>query len=156
MDCLLSIHDCWCVICRTDQQSSNVSTLTTTTVIFLTTSSVSVGYFQHYILALRNLDLVPYYCSLGYNNNCVCVCTGADKPVALELPNQWLWDIIDEFIYQVRCRCVEFCWYTTMIWKQINQSLVREHEFVCIYYSSSRSASTGAKLRARHWKKLNS
>lgn len=24
----------------------------------------------------------------------------ADKPVPLELPNQWLWDIIDEFIYQ--------------------------------------------------------
>lgn len=25
---------------------------------------------------------------------------GADEPVSLELPNQWLWDIIDEFIYQ--------------------------------------------------------
>ena len=25
----------------------------------------------------------------------------AEKPVPLELPNQWLWDIIDEFIYQV-------------------------------------------------------
>jgi len=24
----------------------------------------------------------------------------SDSPVALELPNQWLWDIIDEFIYQ--------------------------------------------------------
>lgn len=24
----------------------------------------------------------------------------ADGPVALELPNQWLWNIIDEFIYQ--------------------------------------------------------
>ena len=23
-----------------------------------------------------------------------------DEPVRLELPNQWLWDIIDEFIYQ--------------------------------------------------------
>ncbi len=27
--------------------------------------------------------------------------TDADTPVPLELPNQWLWDIIDEFIYQV-------------------------------------------------------
>lgn len=26
---------------------------------------------------------------------------GAETPVPLELPNQWLWDIIDEFIYQV-------------------------------------------------------
>jgi hypothetical protein len=25
----------------------------------------------------------------------------ADEPVGLQLPNQWLWDIIDEFIYQV-------------------------------------------------------
>lgn len=24
----------------------------------------------------------------------------AEGPVALELPNQWLWNIIDEFIYQ--------------------------------------------------------
>jgi len=26
---------------------------------------------------------------------------GSDEPVDVELPNQWLWDIIDEFIYQV-------------------------------------------------------
>ena len=25
----------------------------------------------------------------------------ADEPASLQLPNQWLWDIIDEFIYQV-------------------------------------------------------
>ena len=25
----------------------------------------------------------------------------ADGPVPLELPDQWLWDIVDEFIYQV-------------------------------------------------------
>lgn len=29
------------------------------------------------------------------------ICTDADGPAPLELPNQWLWDIIDEFIYQV-------------------------------------------------------
>lgn len=29
--------------------------------------------------------------------------TDADGPAPLELPNQWLWDIIDEFIYQVGC-----------------------------------------------------
>ena len=26
----------------------------------------------------------------------------AEKPLELELPIQWLWDIIDEFIYQVK------------------------------------------------------
>jgi len=29
----------------------------------------------------------------------------SDSPVALELPNQWLWDIIDEFIYQFQAFC---------------------------------------------------
>ncbi len=24
-----------------------------------------------------------------------------DAPLDIELPNQWLWDIVDEFIYQV-------------------------------------------------------
>ena len=24
-----------------------------------------------------------------------------EGPVTLELPNQWMWDIIDEFVYQV-------------------------------------------------------
>jgi len=24
-----------------------------------------------------------------------------DEPIDLELPNKWLWDIVDEFIYQV-------------------------------------------------------
>ena len=26
---------------------------------------------------------------------------GSEKPIDLDLPNQWLYDIIDEFIYQV-------------------------------------------------------
>lgn len=31
----------------------------------------------------------------------LCSSADADGPAPLELPNQWLWDIIDEFIYQV-------------------------------------------------------
>lgn len=30
----------------------------------------------------------------------VCVYIAAETPVPLELPNQWLWDIVDEFVYQ--------------------------------------------------------
>ncbi|KAL1920317.1 uncharacterized protein VTP21DRAFT_1463 [Calcarisporiella thermophila] len=30
----------------------------------------------------------------------------SDGPVNLELPNQWLWDIIDEFIYQFQSFCI--------------------------------------------------
>jgi translation initiation factor 3 subunit L len=29
----------------------------------------------------------------------------SDGPVPLELPEQWLWDIIDEFIYQFQVFC---------------------------------------------------
>jgi len=29
----------------------------------------------------------------------------SDGPVKLELPEQWLWDIIDEFIYQYQVFC---------------------------------------------------
>ena len=30
-----------------------------------------------------------------------------DSPLALELPNQWLWDMVDEFIYQFQVRRAE-------------------------------------------------
>ena len=30
----------------------------------------------------------------------------SDGPVPLQLPEQWLWDIIDEFIYQFQSFCV--------------------------------------------------
>jgi translation initiation factor 3 subunit L len=29
----------------------------------------------------------------------------SSEPTELELPNQWLWDIIDEFIYQFQAFC---------------------------------------------------
>jgi translation initiation factor 3 subunit L len=35
--------------------------------------------------------------------------SGAEEPVELELPNQWLWDIIDEFIYQFQSFCQYRC-----------------------------------------------
>ena len=39
--------------------------------------------------------------------------TDADEPVGLQLPNQWLWDIIDEFIYQVYYNYYS-CFYTNL------------------------------------------
>lgn len=32
-----------------------------------------------------------------------------DSPLSLELPNQWLWDMIDEFIYQFQARGINSC-----------------------------------------------
>jgi translation initiation factor 3 subunit L len=36
---------------------------------------------------------------------CLFTKIDSDGPVSLELPNQWLWDIIDEFIYQFQSFC---------------------------------------------------
>ena len=33
-----------------------------------------------------------------------CLFLGAETPTKLELPNQWLWEIIDEFIYQFQVK----------------------------------------------------
>ena len=37
--------------------------------------------------------------------NEIQLATDSDGPVQLELPEQWLWDIIDEFIYQYQVFC---------------------------------------------------
>ncbi|KAI1798246.1 eukaryotic translation initiation factor 3 subunit 6 [Ganoderma leucocontextum] len=44
----------------------------------------------------------------SYENSCELFnyLLNSDGPVALELPEQWLWDIIDEFIYQFQAFCV--------------------------------------------------
>jgi len=36
---------------------------------------------------------------------CADIAQDSDGPVQLELPEQWLWDIIDEFIYQYQVFC---------------------------------------------------
>lgn len=53
--------------------------------------------------------------------------TDADGPAPLELPNQWLWDIIDEFIYQVMLCNAYVTWVCNCKWcdseKEITFSL---------------------------------
>ncbi|KAF0497015.1 RNA polymerase I-associated factor PAF67-domain-containing protein [Gigaspora rosea] len=44
----------------------------------------------------------------------------SDGPVALELPNQWLWDIIDEFIYQFQ----SFCNYRNRLKNKTEEEIV--------------------------------
>ena len=48
------------------------------------------------------LLLYCYHCVPLHALLCPCACAGREDPLDLELPNQWLWDIIDEFLYQVR------------------------------------------------------
>ncbi|KAG9304643.1 hypothetical protein G9A89_020207 [Geosiphon pyriformis] len=57
----------------------------------------------------------------------------SDGPVALELPNQWLWDIIDEFIYQFQ----SFCNYRNRLKNKSDEeiSLLRENVQVWSCYS---------------------
>ena len=69
--------------------STTASTLTRTAASSSTTSSVC---FLHFFVLSRTPS----------NLNC----QDSDGPVPLELPEQWLWDIIDEFIYQFQAFCV--------------------------------------------------
>lgn len=46
-----------------------------------------------YLIA-KNRSLLSFSCSMSS--------LGSSEPIDVELPNQWLWDIVDEFIYQVR------------------------------------------------------
>lgn len=43
----------------------------------------------------------------SYENSCELFnyLLNSEGPVALQLPEQWLWDIIDEFIYQFQVFC---------------------------------------------------
>lgn len=51
--------------------------------------------------ALVVLTYVGHTVFLTLFLNIHCNFADTDEPVPLSLPNQWLWDIIDEFIYQV-------------------------------------------------------
>jgi translation initiation factor 3 subunit L len=44
----------------------------------------------------------------------------SDGPVKLELPEQWLWDIIDEFIYQYQV----FCTWRSKVKSKTDEELV--------------------------------
>ncbi|XP_071813635.1 eukaryotic translation initiation factor 3 subunit L-like isoform X1 [Apostichopus japonicus] len=44
----------------------------------------------------------------------------SESPVGLQLPDQWLWDIIDEFIYQFQ----DFCKYRSKITNKTNEELL--------------------------------
>lgn len=49
---------------------------------------------SHLVTLDHRIDSFENYCNL------FAYITNTSAPVQLELPNQWLWDIIDEFIYQ--------------------------------------------------------
>lgn len=44
---------------------------------------------------------MSYGTCYGMTYDTLLLDAGSDKPLPYELPNQWLWDIIDEFLYQV-------------------------------------------------------
>ena len=52
---------------------------------------------------LFNLILSEFNCMSTYLKTTppLSVHSDTDEPIDLELPNKWLWDIVDEFIYQV-------------------------------------------------------
>ena len=61
------------------------------------------GKIDHRRIAQRQRhDLLTPHRFESYYNYCKLFnyILSAEQPVNLELPNQWLWEIIDEFIYQ--------------------------------------------------------
>jgi translation initiation factor 3 subunit L len=58
--------------------------------------------FYRHIYARASNALSVQHRFESYWNYCALfnLILSADRPVMLELPNQWLWDIVDEFIYQ--------------------------------------------------------
>ena len=49
-----------------------------------------------------------------------------NEPLTLVLPNQWMWDIIDEFIYQFQ----SFCQYRAKIMKKSEDEMIALKENV--------------------------
>ena len=63
----------------------------------------------------------------------------SEGPVQLELPEQWLWDIIDEFIYQYQVFCT---WRSKIISKtQDELAMLAEGGPVSIFLSDAGSES---------------
>lgn len=65
-------------------------------------------YFRHvYTRMQRGPSIAHRYESYQNYQELFCeILTPEDKPVNLELPNIWLWDIIDEFVYQFQAFCL--------------------------------------------------
>ena len=63
----------------------------------LAVSSTAVKIFMPYFYLISTaVRFESYYNSCNLFNFSL----SPEKPVTLDLPNQWLWEIIDEFIYQ--------------------------------------------------------
>ncbi|KAJ2362648.1 hypothetical protein H4S02_011326, partial [Coemansia sp. RSA 2611] len=78
----------------------------------------------------------------------------SDGPTDLELPNQWLWDIVDEFIYQFQ----SFCTHRSRLNKRSEEeiALLKENSQVWstysvlnVLYSLIQKSNIGEQLRAQ-------
>ncbi len=67
-------------------------------------------YFRHvYMKMQRGPSLAHRYDSyMNYQDLFIEILNAKEQPLSLQLPNIWLWDIIDEFVYQV-CGDDQFC-----------------------------------------------
>lgn len=50
-------------------------------------------------------------------------CLDADQPVPLELPDQWLWELVDEFVYQFQ----SFAQFRARVQKKTPEELEKLH-----------------------------
>ncbi|GAB6032665.1 Eukaryotic translation initiation factor 3 subunit L [Chamberlinius hualienensis] len=77
-------------------------------------------YFRHIYARVQKGPVVEQRFESYFNYcNLFNYILNADHPVSLELPNQWLWEIIDEFIYQFQ----SFSQYRSKVSKKTQQEI---------------------------------
>lgn len=76
----------------------------------------------------------------------------AEGPVALELPNQWLWNIIDEFIYQFQA----FSQFRCKLSKKVTHTITLVYWFCYIngMYNTSSPTSNLQHIITYHTHKM--
>lgn len=111
-------------------------------------------YFRH-IYARRNPSLDERIESYKNYCNLFNFILNSDSPVALQLPNTWLWDIVDEFIYQFQ----SFCQYRAKavegkaaeaveLQNPINAHVWNVHSVLNILHSLAEKSNINAQLTA--------
>jgi len=80
------------------------STIATSTLVSNPTSTIDSTLMKTVVNCSIISSVRPWFQQQSHNPHSY-MSLDSDGPVKLELPEQWLWDIIDEFIYQYQVFC---------------------------------------------------
>ncbi|XP_060079974.1 eukaryotic translation initiation factor 3 subunit L-like isoform X1 [Ylistrum balloti] len=109
-------------------------------------------YYRHIYARVQNGPSLEQRFESYYNYcNLFNYILNAEGPVPLELPNQWLWDIIDEFIYQFQCFSIYRCKVTKKSEEEIaylraNPKIWNVHSVLNVLHSLVEKSSINRQL----------